>query len=129
MSESFKVLVSLCFKNLNVCFFRLQYNAVPPPLRPGLWKQSFIVFCLMNPIACKNRGSPGQTVLAGTKGIPRVQILPSNHYFSFSFGAEYFLQEEKCNSSQSLISTGQAQLFKFLNYKKELWKNKYMCMY
>lgn len=71
----------------------------------------------------KNEGAPGQILSVGTKVGPRVQILPCVHAL-FLLEAAYLLQEEKYNSGQSVISTGQAQLLKFLNYKMQAWEKK-----
>lgn len=72
---------------------------------------------------CKNGGAPGQILSGGTKVSPRVQILPCVNAL-YLLEAVYLLQEEKYNSGQSVISTGQAQLLKFLNYKMQAWKKK-----
>lgn len=65
---------------------------------------------------CKNGGAPGQILSVGTKVSPRVQIVPCVNAL-FLLEAAYLLQEEKWNSGQSVISTGQAQLLKFLNLR------------
>lgn len=111
----------MCFKNLKICLFSLQYNAVPSNPRPSLWKQNFIVFCLMSPY--ENGGAPGQILSTGTTVSRRVHILPCVNAL-FLLEAAYLLQEEKYNSGQSVISTRQAQLLKVLNYKTQAWERK-----
>lgn len=71
----------------------------------------------------KNGGAPGQILSVGSTVSPRVQILPCVNAL-FLLEAAYLLQEEKYNSGQSVISTGQVQLLKFLNYKMQAWKKK-----
>lgn len=71
----------------------------------------------------ENGGAAGQILSIGTKVSPQVQILPCLHAL-FLLKAAYLLQEEKYNSCQSVISTGQAQRLKFLNYKMQAWKKK-----
>lgn len=71
----------------------------------------------------KTGGAAGQILSVGTKVSPQVQILPCLSAL-FLLEAAYFLQEEKYNSAQSVISMGQAQRLKFLNCKMQAWGKK-----